>query len=135
MIPPLSNLSNTPPPTDHIQRRTFVIKLEFSTPPVFKVHCSINGLENSSSPEYSKVQHFFGSAVELFSIGVELFSVGVELGKKFDSDRKSSTLIEISSTPIEKSSTPIEKSSTLTKKEKNMFCHFPRKYQFGRNKY
>ena len=77
----------------------------------------------------------FPIGVELFSIGVELFSVRVELGKKFDSDRKSSTPIEISSTPIEKSSTPIEKSSTLTKKEKNMFCHFPRKYQFGRNKY
>ena len=59
-----------------------------STPPSSKVHCSINGLENSSSPEYSKVQHFSGSAVELFSIGVELFSVRVELEK--------------SSTPIEK---------------------------------
>ena len=59
-----------------------------STPPASKVHCSINGLENSSSPEYSKVQHFSGSAVELFSIGVELFSVRVELEK--------------SSTPIEK---------------------------------
>ena len=51
----------------------------YSTPLASKVHCSINGLENSSSPEYSKVQHLLEITVELFSVGVELFFVGVEL--------------------------------------------------------
>ena len=41
--------------------------LRHSTPRASKVHCSINGLENSSSPKYSKVQHLFGVAVWLFS--------------------------------------------------------------------
>ena len=73
-----------------------------STPPASKVHCSINGLENSSSPEYSKVQHFSGSAVELFSIGVGLFLVG---GGLF----LSPTVAEKSPTPAEKSPTAILK--------------------------
>ena len=50
-----------------------------STPLASKVHCSINGLENSSPPEYSKVQRLFEITVGLFSVGVGLFSVGVGL--------------------------------------------------------
>ena len=46
-----------------------------STPLASKVHCSINGLENSSSPKYSKVQHLFEITVGLFSFGVGLFSL------------------------------------------------------------
>ena len=46
---------------------------ELSTPLASKVHCSINGLENSSSTEYSKVQHLFGITVGLFPVGGGLF--------------------------------------------------------------
>merc|ERR1712210_273317 len=70
--------------------------LRNSTPRASKVHCSINGLENSSSPKYSKVQHLFGIAVGLFSAGVGLFSATVGL-------RKSPPLAKKSPTPIEKS--------------------------------
>ena len=73
-----------------------------AVPRASKVHCSINGLENSSSPEYSKVQHLFGIAVGLFLVGGGLFSVTGGLGK--------------SPPPIEKSPPPIEKSPTLTQK-------------------
>ena len=73
-----------------------------SPPQASKVHCSINGLENSSSTEYSKVQHLFGIAVGLFPVGGGLFSVTVGLRK--------------SPTPIEKSPPPIEKSPPLIKK-------------------
>merc|ERR1712016_538290 len=66
-----------------------------STPLASKVHCSINGLENSSSPEYSKVQH-------LLEITVGLFFVAGGLGK--------------SPPPTKKSPTPTEKSPTLTVK-------------------
>ena len=41
----------------------FLTYMSISTPPASKVHCSISGLENSSSTEYSKVQHLFGIAV------------------------------------------------------------------------
>ena len=74
---------------------TDISNLRFSTPLASKVHCSINGLENSSSTEYSKVQHLFGIAVGLFPVGGGLFSVTVGLRK--------------SPTPIEKSPPPIEK--------------------------
>ena len=63
------------------QGRHYVVLLGFSTPPASKVHCSINGLENSSSTEYSKVQHLFGIAVGLFPVGGGLFSVTVGLRK------------------------------------------------------
>ena len=76
----------------------FSLNLCISTPLASKVHCSINGLENSSSPEYSKVQHLFGIAVGLFSAGVGLFSATVGLRKsppptkkKSYSDRKKSS--------------------------------------------
>ena len=49
--------------------------LWYSTPLASKVHCSINGLENSSSSEYSQVQQLFGIAVGLFAVGVGLFLV------------------------------------------------------------
>jgi len=55
--------------------------LKISTPPASKVHCSINGLENSSSTEYFKVQHLFGIGVGLFPVGGGLFSVTVGLRK------------------------------------------------------
>ena len=45
----------------------------YSTPLASKVHCSINGLENSSSSEYSQVQQLFGIAVGLFAVGVGHF--------------------------------------------------------------
>ena len=77
-------------------------KQYYSTPLASKVHCSINGLENSSSPKYSKVQHLFGIAVGLFSAGVGLFSATVGLRK--------------SPPPAKKSPTPIEKSPPLAKK-------------------
>ena len=73
-----------------------------STPLASKVHCSINGLENSSSPEYSKVQHLLEITVGLFSVGVGLFFVTGGLGK--------------SPPPTKKSPTPTEKSPTLTVK-------------------
>ena len=80
------------------------ISLDFtiSTPLASKVHCSINGLENSSSPEYSKVQHLLEITVGLFSVGVGLFFVTGGLGK--------------SPPPTKKSPTPTEKSHTLTVK-------------------
>ena len=74
----------------------------YSTPLASKVHCSINGLENSSSPEYSKVQHLLEITVGLFSVGVGLFFVTGGLGK--------------SPPPTKKSPTPTEKSPTLTVK-------------------
>ena len=73
-----------------------------STPLASKVHCSINGLENSSSPEYSKVQHLLEITVGLFSVGVGLFFVTGGLGK--------------SPPPTKKSPTPTEKSPTLSVK-------------------
>ena len=73
-----------------------------STPLASKVHGSINGLENSSSPEYSKVQHLLEITVGLFSVGVGLFFVTGGLGK--------------SPPPTKKSPTPTEKSPTLTVK-------------------
>ena len=73
-----------------------------STPLASKVHCSINGLENSSSPEYSKVQHLLEITVGLFSVGVGLFLVG---GGLF----LSPTVAEKSPTPAEKSPTAILK--------------------------
>ena len=80
-----------------------------STPRASKVHCSINGLENSSSPEYSKVQHLFGIAVGLFLVGGGLFSVTGGLGKSPPPTKKSPP-------PIGKSPTLTQKSPTLTKK-------------------
>ena len=80
-----------------------------STPLASKVHCSINGLENSSSPQYSKVQHLFGIAVGLFSAGVGLFLAGVGLFSATVGLRKSPP-------PTKKSPTPIEKSPPLAKK-------------------
>ena len=77
-------------------------KQKDSTPLASKVHCSINGLENSSSPEYSKVQHLLEITVGLFSVGVGLFFVTGGLGK--------------SPPPTKKSPTPTEKSPTLTVK-------------------
>ena len=79
-----------------------VYKKYLSTPLASKVHCSINGLENSSSPKYSKVQHLFGIAVGLFSAGVGLFSATVGLRK--------------SPPPAKKSPTPTEKSPTVISK-------------------
>ena len=71
--------------------------LTLSTPQASKVHCSINGLENSSSPEYSKVQYLFEITVGLFSVRVGLFLVGGGLfpsptvtGKKSYSYKKKS---------------------------------------------
>ena len=64
-------------------------KLRNSTPRASKVHCSINRLEDSSSPEYSKVQHLFRIAVGLFLVGGGL--------------RKSSPPAKKSPSPIEKS--------------------------------
>ena len=80
----------------------FFRHLSNSTPLASKVHCSINGLENSSSPEYSKVQHLLEITVGLFSVGVGLFFVTGGLGK--------------SPPPTKKSPTPTEKSPTLTVK-------------------
>jgi len=88
----------------------------YSTPRASKVHCSINGLENSSSPKYSKVQHLFGIAVGLFSAGVGLFSATVGLRKSPPPTKKSPTPIEKSPPLAKKSPTPIEKSPTLTQK-------------------
>ena len=82
--------------------KSFAVYLLFSTPLASKVHCSINGLENSSSPEYSKVQHLLEITVGLFSVGVGLFFVTGGLGK--------------SPPPTKKSPTPTEKSPTLTVK-------------------
>merc|ERR1711954_43443 len=84
----------------HNLRACFAFYLNSSTPRASKVHCSINGLENSSSPEYSKVQHPFEITVGLFSVGVGLFFVTGGLGK--------------SPPPTKKSPTPTEKSPTLT---------------------
>jgi len=64
--PELSELAFLPPPELLFRPLALFVS---STPPAFKVHCLINGLENSSSPEYSKVQHLFGIAV-----GVRTFS-------------------------------------------------------------
>merc|ERR1712037_887692 len=85
------------------------IHIRNSTPRASKVHCSINGLENSSSPKYSKVQHLFGIAVGLFSAGVGLFSATVGL-------RKSPPLAKKSPTPIEKSP-PLAKKSYSDRKK------------------
>merc|ERR1712016_88221 len=79
-----------------------ILNFGHSTPLASKVHCSINGLENSSSPEYSKVQHLLEITVGLFSVGVGLFFVTGGLGK--------------SPPPTKKSPTPTEKSPTLTVK-------------------
>ena len=94
-----------------------------STPPASKVHCSINGLENSSSPEYSKVQHLirvavglFSAGVGLFSAGVGLFSAGVGLGKSPPPTKKSPPPTKKSPPLIEKSPPLTQKSPTLTKK-------------------
>jgi len=100
-----------------------------STPPASKVHCSINGLENSSSLEYSKVQHLFEITVGLFSVGVGLFFVTVGLRKSPPPTKKSPTLTEKSPTLTVKSPTykksssnqkksppPTKKSPTLTEK-------------------
>ena len=84
----------------------------YSTPLASKVHCSINGLENSSSPKYSKVQHLFGIAVGLFSAGVGLFSATVGLRKSPPPTKKSPTPIEKSPPLAKKSPTLIEKSPT-----------------------
>merc|ERR1719264_599910 len=80
-----------------------------STPRASKVHCSINGLENSSSLKYSKVQHLFRIAVGLFSAGVGLFSATVGLGKSPPPTKKSPP-------PVEKSPPLTQKSPTLTEK-------------------
>ena len=85
----------------HIHKH-YHASFHISTPRASKVHCSINGLENSSSPKYSNVQHLFGIAVGLFPAGVGLFSVTVGLRK--------------SPPPTKKSPTPIEKSPPLAKK-------------------
>ena len=61
-----------------------------SPPQASKVHCSINGLENSSSTEYSKVQHLFGIAVGLFPVGGGLFPSPPVTRKKFYSNGKES---------------------------------------------
>ena len=54
-----------------------------STPPASKVHCSINGLKNSSSPEYSKVQQFFGIAVADFTVGGEFLTLRFNLSQPY----------------------------------------------------
>ena len=91
----------------------------YSTPRASKVHCSINGLENSSSPKYSKVQHLFGIAVGLFSAGVGLFSATVGLRKSPPPTKKSPTPIEKSPPLAKKSPTLIEKSPTWKKSSSN----------------
>ena len=58
-----------------IQIFTIQSNHKVSTPQASKVHCSINGLKNSSSPEYSKVQKFFGIAVADFTVGGELLTL------------------------------------------------------------
>ena len=57
----VQDLSKVKPLSCFILGRGQVPNIVFSTP-----------LENSSSPEYSKVQHLFGIAVGLFSAGVGL---------------------------------------------------------------
>ena len=89
-------------PLQYISTTVIYISFHNSTPLASKVHCSINGLENSSSPEYSKVQHLLEITVGLFSVGVGLFFVTGGLGK--------------SPPPTKKSPTPTEKSPTLTVK-------------------
>ena len=91
------NVSWLPNSTDsYFPNFVFVFHDKYhSTPLASKVHCSINGLENSSSPKYSKVQHLLRIAVGLFSAGVGLFSATVGL-------RKSPPLTKKSPTPIEK---------------------------------
>merc|ERR1711954_333798 len=72
----------------HNLRACFAFYLNNSTPPASKVHCSINGLENSSSPEYSKVQHLFEITVGLLSVGVGLFFCYRRTWKKSSSNQK-----------------------------------------------
>ena len=103
----LETSSDSYTPTPHIYFNGTLTILWYwhfinSTPLASKVHFSINGLENSSSPEYSKVQHLLEITVGLFSVGVGLFFVTGGLGK--------------SPPPTKKSPTPTEKSPTLTVK-------------------
>ena len=81
-----------------------------STPLASKVHCSINGLENSSSPEYSKVQHLFRVAVGLFPLELDFFPLELDLEKVLLRPKKRPPLIEKKSPPL------TQKSPTLTKK-------------------
>ena len=103
-----------------------------STPPASKVHCSINGLENSSSTEYSKVQHLFGIAVGLFPVGGGLFFCYSRTQKKSYSDRKKSSSNRKKSSSDQKSPPPTQKSPTLTKKvfliRKKYVLPIPKKY-------
>merc|ERR550519_555522 len=92
------------------------MNMKSSTPLASKVHCSINGLENSSSPKYSKVQHLFRIAVGLFSAGVGLFLAGVGLFSATVGLGKSPPPTKESPPPIEKSPPLTQKSPTLTEK-------------------
>ena len=99
-----------------VRRAYHRLFLSNSTPLASKVHCSINGLENSSSPQYSKVQHLFGIAVGLFSAGVGLFLAGVGLFPATVGLGKSPPPTKKSPPPIEKSPPLTQKSPTLTEK-------------------
>ena len=90
--------------------------LFYSTPLASKVHCSINGLENSSSSEYSQVQQLFGIAVGLFAVGVGLFFVRVGLFYVRVGLEKSPPLTKKSPPLAKKSPPPTKKSPPLTEK-------------------
>ena len=100
----------------HLGEKLTLWNILYSTPRASKVHCSINGLENSSSPEYSKVQHLFGIAVGLFSAGVGLFLAGVGLFPATVGLGKSPPPTKKSPPPVEKSPPLTQKSPTLTEK-------------------
>ena len=103
----------------------------FSTPPASKVHCSINGLENLSSTEYSKVQHLFGIAVGLFPAGGGLFFCYSRTWKKSYSDRKKSYSNRKKSSSDQKSPPPTHKKSysdqkSFLDKKEICFANCPR---------
>ena len=102
----------------------------YSTPLASKVHCSINGLENSSSLEYSKVQHLFEITVGLFSVGVGLFSRYSRTWKKSSLNQKKSysngksPTLTFKSPPLTKKVLLQWKSPTLTFKSPTLLIFF-----------